>query len=166
MPFKISNAPATFQATMITLLNIFTQICNSFFNDILIYSSSMGDHLIHLPLLLFTLHKGKFFLKFSKCFIWPIDEQTIEYLGHIISCDGVSPDKNKIYDMLNWPVPTTIKQLRGFLGLTGFFQRFIKNYAKIVFPLTEILKEDSFIWTSESQSAFESLKIAMIKHQF
>ncbi|MCI05337.1 putative ribonuclease H protein, partial [Trifolium medium] len=90
-------------------------------------------------------------------------QQSISYLGHIVSSRGVGPDPEKIVSMTQWPSPTNLKQLRGFLGLTGFYRKFIKNYATIAFPLTELLKKDAFAWTNTSQSTFEALKQAMVE---
>lgn len=107
-----------------------------------------------------TLLKGKFFLKASKCLF---AQRQLEYLGHIVSHQGVEPEPSKIRAMVEWPIPSTIKALRGFLGLTGFYRKFIQGYASIAAPLTALLRKDSFVWNIDAQSAFEKLKEAMTK---
>jgi hypothetical protein len=97
-------------------------------------------------------------LKQSKCLI---AQPSIEYLGHVVSANGVGPDPTKIEAMVNWPVPKNVRQLRGFLGLTGFYRKFVCNYASIAAPWTQLLKRDAFDWTAEAGQAFVALKRAM-----
>lgn len=131
-----------------------------FFDDILVYSRSLDDHRTHLEVVFQCLVDNKFFLKKSKCtFVQP----SIAYLGHIVSSQGVGPDPEKIKAMMKWPTPQTVKQLRGFLGLTGFYRKFVRNYAFVAAPLTDLLKKDSFKWSEEAQLAFDRLKKAMTK---
>lgn len=127
-----------------------------FFDDILIYSNSLQAHLGHLESVFHTLSDGKFYMKHSKCLI---AQRQLEYLGHIVSHSGVAPDPSKISAMTDWPIPTSVKAPRGFLGLTGFYRKFIKAYASIAAPLTALLRKDSFKWSPEAQTAFEALKL-------
>ena len=93
-----------------------------FFDDILVYSSSLANHVCHLEQVLLRLQSHQFSAKLSKCLFF---QETIAYLGHIVSTHGVKADLQKITAMVDWPLPKTVKQLRGFLGLTGYYRRFI-----------------------------------------
>ncbi|GKF34552.1 putative mitochondrial protein [Tanacetum coccineum] len=100
------------------------------------------------------------YAKKSKCyFVVP----QVEYLGHIISTQGVSTDPSKIEAMQKWPIPSTLKQLRGFLGLTGYYRRFIKDYASISQPLVALTKKDAFKWNPSAELAYHKLKEAIVK---
>jgi hypothetical protein len=129
-----------------------------FFDDILVYSPTLDSHLHHLETVFQCLVEHEFCLKASKC---TFAQSSIEYLGHIVSKNGVGPDPSKISAMMTWPPPKNIKQLRGFLGLTGFYRKFVHHYASLAAPLTALLKKDAFIWTEETQIAFDKLKQAM-----
>lgn len=111
-----------------------------FFDDILIYSHT-EEHGRHLRLVLETLVKHKLFAKQTKC---KFACHEIEYLGHIVSSQGVRVDLGKVESMVKWPKPKNLKALRGFLGLTGYYRRFIKGYKGIIGPLTRLLKKRLF----------------------
>ena len=99
-------------------------------------------------------------MKPSKCFF---GVQEVEYLGHIVSHEGVKENPNKIKSIKEWRIPTTLRHLRGFLGLIGYYRKFVKNYGRIKTPLMTLLKKDAFSWTPEATKAFEDLKEAMCR---
>jgi len=143
MPFGLCNAPTTFQATMNELLKPFLcKFIAVFFDDILVYSPSWALHLQHLEVVFSMLSQGSFHLHESKCMF---AKTKLQYLGHIVLAEGVAPDPSKISAMLEWPTPTNTTNLRGFLGLTCFYRRFIRGYATMATPLTTLLPKDHFI---------------------
>ena len=159
MPFGLTNAPATFQATMNNLFQPFLRkFVLVFFDDILIYSKTWKDHLIHLEQVLSMLEENQFYAKMSKCMF---GKEEVSYLGHVISKEGVKVDPKKIKSITDWPKPTNISKLRGFLGLTRYYQRFNQNYVHITAPLSNLLKRNAFRWSVEADKCFEALKGTM-----
>jgi hypothetical protein len=157
MSFSLTNAPAFFMHLMnkvfMDYLDTFVAI---FIDDILVYSKSEAEHEKHLKLVLQRLREHKLYAKLSKCEFW-IDE--VPFLGHVISKGGIAVDPGKVKDVLNWVVPQTVKEVRSFLGLAGYYRRFIENFSKIAKPLTSLLEKGvDFSWTDERQKAFEELK--------
>lgn len=152
MPFGLTNAPSTFQACMNRLFQPYLrQFIIVFFDDILVYSASLADHVRHLELALGLLQSNRFFVKRGKCVFCT---QSVKYLGHVVSEGSLKVDPEKVQAMITWPKPKTPKQLRGFLGLTGYYRRFVKNYAFIAAPLTNMLRTNGFVWTPEFVTAF------------
>jgi transposase InsO family protein len=159
MPLGLCNAPATFQALMNDILRPFLRcFVLVFFNDILIYSNSITEHLRHLCTVLTVLLQHQLFVKKSKC---DFSVSSISYLAHIISVDGVAMDPEKVRAVTEWPQPRSARAIRGFLGLAGYYRKFIKNFGTIAAPLTALLKKVGFIWTNVTSSAFEELKTAI-----
>jgi hypothetical protein len=157
MSFDLTNAPAFFMHLMnkvfMDYLDTFVVI---FIDDILVYSKSEAEHEKHLRLVLQRLREHKLYAKLSKCEFW-IDE--VPFLGHVISKGGIAVDPRKVKDVLDWVVPQIVKEVRSFLGLAGYYRRFIENFSKISKPLTSLLEKGvDFSWTDERQKAFEELK--------
>lgn len=141
MPFGLTNAPATFQGVMNEIFrDIIGQFVLVFFDDILIYSAAMEEHSEHLETVFQRLRDNHLFVKRSKC---AFARTHIEYLRHIISHQRVAADENKIMAMQQWLSPKNLKSLRGFLGLIGYYRRFVKNYGALSRPLIELLKKDA-----------------------
>ncbi|GJY50086.1 putative mitochondrial protein [Tanacetum coccineum] len=160
MPFGLTNPLLTFQAVMNELFRPYLRrFILVFFDDILIYSSNMEQHMYHLEQVLKLLRDNQFFAKFSKCCF---GQQKVVFLGHVITSEGVQVEQEKISAVQSWPIPTTVKEVRGFLGLTGYYRRFVKNYGLIARPLTALTKKDGFLWSEEALKAFNKLKQALL----
>jgi hypothetical protein len=158
MPFGLCNAPSTFQSLMNHVFHPFLfHFVLVLFDDILIYRKTWTYHLSHVDRVLHLLSQHQLFLKQSKC---AFGASEVEYLGHLVGKDGIRVDPKKIEAMKYWPHPKTLKSLRGFLGLTGHYRKFLKNYGKIAIPLTALLKKNSFTWTLVITQAFQTLKMA------
>lgn len=162
MPFGLTNAQATFQSIMNRMFEAYLRkFVLVFMDDILIYSKTLEEHIIHIKQVLQILSDNQFYIKASKC---EIAKPQLEYLGHLISGNGVATEPSKISAVSAWPIPKIVKQLRGFLGLTGYYRRFIQHYGVISRPLTQLLrKETRFLWTAKEQQVFESLKQVLIQ---
>jgi len=159
MPFGLSNAPATFQALMNDVLRPYLRrFVLVFFDDILIYSSSWAEHLQHVSIVLHALRAHQLHLKRSKC---SFGTTSVTYLGHVISVDGVAMDADKVAAVASWPAPRAARGLRGFLGLAGYYRKFIRDFGIIAAPLTRLLRRDAFAWDDESKAAFQALKGAL-----
>lgn len=162
MPFGLTNAPATFMHLMNSVLEPFLDaFVIVFLDDILIYSRTLEEHAEHLEKVLQTLRKHKLYAKESKC---EFAKSSVEFLGFIVSRDGMHMMENKLDAIKKWPTPTSVEDIRSFLGLTGFYRRFIKDYSAIASPLTHLLhKNIKFEWQNEQQKAFDDLKERMMQ---
>ncbi|XP_070665927.1 uncharacterized protein [Malus domestica] len=163
MPFGLTNAPATFQALMNDIFKPYLRkFILVFFDDILVYSKTWEDHLSHMHQTLDILQNHQLAVKKSKC---SFGQSQVEYLGHIVSRDGVAADPTKIQAIIDWPIPKNVKELRGFLGLSGYYRKFIPGYSKVCQPLYQLTKKDGFIWSPEATAAFQALKRTMTSPQ-
>jgi hypothetical protein len=160
MPFGLTNAPATFQGAMNTVLAPLLRKCVLvFLDDILVYSPTLETHVRHLHQVLQLLQQHKLHAKLSKCTFAQLE---LSYLGHRISRTGVAIEQDKISKVQDWPIPLNVKELRGFLGLAGYYCKFVHNYGIITRPLTELLRKNTqFLWTPAANSAFCALKQAL-----
>jgi hypothetical protein len=129
-----------------------------FFDDILIYSSSWAERLQHVAIIFNELRAHHLHLKRSKC---SFGTTSVAYLGHVISAEGIAMDADKVTTVAAWPTPQSPRALRGFLGLAGYYQKFIREFGLIVAPLTRLLRRDAFSWGIEVTEAFQTLKQAL-----
>jgi hypothetical protein len=157
MSFGLTNAPAYF---MYLMNKVFMEYLDKFvvvfIDNILIFSKTMEEHEEHLKLVLEKLRSNQLYAKFSKCEFWLTE---VAFLGHVISAGGVLVDPGKVKDVLNWMPPTAASEIQSFLGLAGYYRRFIKDFSKIAKPMTKLLeKNKAFEWTKECQASFEELR--------
>nr|GEV10096.1 putative reverse transcriptase domain-containing protein [Tanacetum cinerariifolium] len=157
MPFGLTNAPAVF-------MNLMNRVCKPyldkfvivFIDDILIYSKTREDHVEHLRLVLELLKREKLYAKFSKCEFWL---REVHFLGHVISGNGIHVDPSKIEAVKNWKAPRTPSEVRSFLGLAGYYRRFIEKFSKIAKSLTILTQKcKTFDWGEEQENASQTLK--------
>jgi hypothetical protein len=157
MSFGLTNAPAYF---MYLMNSVFMQELDKFvvvfIDDILIYSKNPEDHAKHLHVILQRLRDHHLYAKFSKCEFWL---NTVKFLGHTISGDRISVDPSKVQQVMDWKPPATVHQIRSFLGLAGYYCRFIPNFSRIAKPMTELLKKGvKFAWDQKCDDAFHILR--------
>ena len=160
LPFGLTNAPATFMAFMNDVLRPYLdKFVVVFLDDILIYSRNEEEHLGHLQLVLEKLREHKLYAKQSKC-AFLLEE--VEFLGHIVSKHGIKMDGAKVQAVAAWPSPANVRDVRSFLGLIGYYRKFIKDFSRLAAPLSELTKKDiSFSWGSEQEASFQALKAAI-----
>ena len=163
MPFGATNAPATFQRMMETCLgDLPLNWCLIYLDDIIVFAKTQQEAITRLGTIFQKLREAGLKLQPSKCELF---KTSLLYLGHIVSEDGIRTDPKKVEAVLQWPVPMTVTDVRSFLGLTNYYRRFLKGYAKIARPLTNLIsgenadkKKALVVWTPKCQEAFEQLK--------
>ena len=160
LPMGLKNSPATFQRLMEAVLHGLTwKHCLVYMDDIILYSQDFDTHMRHLEAVFQRLAQAGLKLRPDKCqFALP----HIQYLGHILSADGISPSPDKIKAVQDYPTPKTVKDLRAFLGLSGYYRKFVQSYASISAPLYALTKKGAiFQWSTACEEAFEKLKTAL-----
>nr|GFB66008.1 putative reverse transcriptase domain-containing protein [Tanacetum cinerariifolium] len=157
MPFGLTNAPAVF-------MDLMNHVCKSyldkfmivFIDDILIYSINKEEHGEHLKTILKLLKDEKLYAKFSKCDFWL---NSVQFLGHVIDSSGIHVDLAKIEAIKSWAAPTTLIEVRQFLGLAGYYRRFIKEFSLIAKPLSKLTQKNKpFVWGNNEKEEFQTLK--------
>lgn len=160
MPFGVTNGPPTFQCLINLVFALATRkYVIPFLDDILTYSPSFDEHLQHLRQVFTTLRQNQLYAKLSKC---SFAQPSLNYLGHVICAEGVATETEKTDAIQKWPQPSSPKELRAFLGLTGYYRKFVRNYSIIAKPLTLLLTKKGFLWSAAAIEAFEQLKQAMM----
>jgi hypothetical protein len=154
MPFGLTNAPAMFMDLMNRVFRPYLdQYVVVFIDDILVYSNSHLEHEQHLRVVLQTLRENQLYAKLDKCEFWL---KEVVFLGHVISAEGIFVDPRKVDAVLKWERPTNVKEIRSFLGLAGYYQRFIEGFSTIASPLTKLThKEVRFVWSEECEASFQ-----------
>ncbi|KAL8131237.1 hypothetical protein AgCh_007237 [Apium graveolens] len=161
MSFGLTNAPAAFMDLMNRIFKEYLdKFVIVFIDDILIYLKTEEDHAEHLRTTLEILRKKKLYAKLSKCEFWL---QKVQFLGHIVSNEGIKVDPAKIEAITNWERPRTPTEVRSFLGLAGYYGRFVQNFSRIAIPLTKLTrKNEKFIWNDKCEESFQELKRRLI----
>eukprot|EP00794_Sanderia_malayensis_P010600 gene10600-biopygen7736 len=157
MSFGLTNAPPSFQRLMTRVLHgLDWKICLIYIDDIIVFSSTFEDHLTRLGLVFDRLRAANLKLKRSKCHF---ARSSVNFLGFVVSSEGLLPDPDKLDAVKSFPTPTSVKSIRSFLGLCNYYRRFVQNFAKIVSPLNRLTRKDvAFEWSPECAAAFQELK--------
>ena len=156
MPFGLSNAPAVFQELMSVLLQGCNNFATAYLDGIMIFSSTLEEHLEHLSIIFGKLRQHNLKLKLKKCSFLKIETN---YLGFVISENGIKPDEKKVETIRSLPVPTCVKEVRSFIGMCSYYRRFIPNFSQIAEPIVALTRKYAhFKWSDAHQRAFDSLK--------
>ncbi|CAH9144198.1 unnamed protein product [Cuscuta epithymum] len=157
MPFGLTNALAAFMDLMNRVFSEYLdQFVIVFIDDILIYSKNEEEHEHHLRLVLERLREKQFFAKFSKCEFWL---KEIGFLGHVIYGSGIAVDNAKIKAIINWERPKNVKEICSFLGLAGYYRKFVEKFSVLASPLTKLTKKEvKFLWDDKCEKGFLELK--------
>ncbi|KAJ0681221.1 putative nucleotidyltransferase, Ribonuclease H [Helianthus annuus] len=161
MPFGLTNAPAVFMDLMNRVFHEFLdKFIIVFIDDILVYSKSKEEHEYHLRAVLEILRQKKLYAKFLKCEFW-LDQ--VAFLGHVDSTEGISMDPAKVEAITKWPTPTSVTEVRSFLGLAGYYRRFVERFSTISLPLTQLLRKGvNYAWNDDREKSFQELKKRLV----
>jgi hypothetical protein len=145
---------------MCLMNSIFSQYLDKFvvvfIDDILVYSKTEEEHDEHLSIVLQRLRKHNLYAKFDKCDFY---RKEIQYIGHVISAEGIVVDPDKTKSIMEWPVPKDVAYIRSFMGITGYYHRFIEGFSRIAYPITSLQKKGTkFNWSEKCQDSFNKLK--------
>jgi hypothetical protein len=157
MPFGLTNAPSTFMRLMNHVLRSFIgKFVVVYFDDILIYSKTLDDHVLHLREVFIVLKREQLFAKLDKC---TFCTDHVVFLGFVVSSKGMQVDEEKVKAIQEWPTPTNAAQVRIFHGLESFYRRFVRDFSTIAAPLTEVMKKNvAFAWGQAQEEAFTEIK--------
>ena len=161
MSFGLTNAPAVFMELMNRVFKEFLDtFVIVFIDDILVYSKSEAEHEEHLRKVLTIMRTQRLYAKFFKCEFWLSE---VVFLGHVVSSRGITVDPAKIEAVMKWPRPTTVTEVRSFLGLAGYYIRFVQDFSKISSALTQLTKKGKpFVWTSACEQSFQELNERLV----
>ncbi|GBG75313.1 hypothetical protein CBR_g19945 [Chara braunii] len=164
MPFGLCNAPGTFQHAMDRIFHDYLdKFVTVYLDDILIFSKTVEEHVAHLDKVLGLLRQHKFKINGEKC---EFGHTRVLYLGHEISAEGLNPDDAKVASIRDWPRPQSVTKMRSFLGMTGYYRTFVKNYSIVAAPFTDLTGLDTpWEWTDECEVAFRHLKHALTHYE-
>jgi hypothetical protein len=159
MPFRLTNAPSTFMRVMTQILQPFIdKFVVVYFDDILIFSKTLEEHVEHLTQVLRTLRFESFFINLKKC---SFAQSSVLFWGFIVSSEGVYADPEKVRAVLEWPTPNNIHEVQSFHGLASVYRRFIKVFSFIMAPITKHTQKGAFLWTTVSAKAFQKIKLLL-----
>jgi hypothetical protein len=161
MPFGLTNAPSVFMDLM---NRVFHEYLDSFvvvfIDDILVYSANYAKHEGHLKIVMEKLRDERLFAKFKKCEFW-LEE--VSFLGHVLNKDGLVVDPVKVQARVDWKRPTSVREIRSFLGLAGYYRRFIEGFSSLSGPLTALTRKNvPFMWCDKCKASFQELKDRLV----
>jgi hypothetical protein len=161
MPFGLKNATSTFTRTMSEVFkDLGSTFLKVFVDDLNVHSETWGEHIQHLDAVLCKLREVNLKLNPSKCCFAP---KAITFLGHVVSREGIRPDPGKIEAVLHFPKPKNVTSVRSFLGLTGYYRKYVRGYSRLAGPLFEMTKKDiAFVWNVDCEQAYQALKAALV----